>query len=506
MLDLDLWNRDVVDVYSFEFWIETYSKVQDLELVQEFVQTEDFLLYLKSRVNVHTFDTEDPEYPDHDYYFLTDDMLLLVEYSEEFRFPNELKYMIRNLYDKLGVENAYSLLFKLINDSFSILQEAQYNAKKERLRDFGFVDYYDALEATHDFISYKQIDNYITKKQAITANLDILSRNQSLHGSSLVSFDSDMENILQELSKVENEQRLQYLHFTFIRIINSTITLNDALKGGRVELTRIGKISRAYMELGLQKISTLRTFDEKESLFDVFDFFDLYRIGKSLINIEKNRIKKALKKTPFEDNDYEYFLGAWWGSFLENSDFDIPRVKTYGAALYSKDVLSLAAYDFWKVEVTTFKDSIPFMNSFFETFTALKSDGKLHDDFYLNYDVDNIDFESILISSFINFSLGHFSGTDVNRMGVTISELKEFFINFFMKKDEEYTLLPLAESKLKTQLDGFLREFGFDSIKGMDKYLYGVLSEHLSGYEFDTLGDEDFKHIGGPILLNSTKN
>jgi hypothetical protein len=66
--------------------------------------------------------------------------------------------------------------------------------------------------------------------------------------------------------------------------------------------------------------------------------------------------------------------------------------------------------------------------------------------------------------------------------------------------------LPLAESKLKTQLDAVLRKFGFDSIKGMDKYLYGVLSEHLSGYEFDTLGDDDFKHIGGPILLNLTKN
>jgi len=40
----------------------------------------------------------------------------------------------------------------------------------------------------------------------------------------------------------------------------------------------------------------------------------------------------------------------------------------------------------------------------------------------------------------------------------------------------------------------------------MDQYLYGVLSEHLSGYEFDTLAEDDFKHIGGPILLQVTAN
>ena len=59
-------------------------------------------------------------------------MLLLVEYSKEYRYPNELKYLIRNMYDKFGVENAYSLLFKLVNDSFAVIQERQYQEKKNR--------------------------------------------------------------------------------------------------------------------------------------------------------------------------------------------------------------------------------------------------------------------------------------------------------------------------------------------------------------------------------------
>ncbi len=507
MIDLDLWKKDQVDVYSFEYWIEVYSKVKDFDLVQDFVASEDFLLYLKSRVNIYTFDSEDPEYPDHDYYFLTDDTLLLIEYSEDFRYPNELKFMIRHLYDKMGVENAYSYLFKLVSDSFSELEENNYQTKKERLREFGFVDYYEALEKTHAFATHKQLERFINAKTSQTAHIEVTGQNQSLHSSALVSFDNEMENILKELALVKNEERLHFLHFTFIRLINSTITLHDALKGGRVELTRLGKTTRNYLELGLQKIKISKQLNAEESVFEQYDFFDLYQVGFSLIQIEKRKVIKSLKKTPFEENDYVYFLGAWWNSFLENMDFEIPKVKSFGAGLHAKEVKSLVIYDFFQNEVSLFTKSLPFINSFFQMFLKLKEEGKLHDDFYLNYDVENIDFESILISSFINFCLGHFSGNDVNKMGVTTSELKVFYQQFFTKVGEEYIIKPVKDTVLQQVIDDFIIKFGFKTIDNFSLYLYGVLSEHLSGYELDTLADEDFIHIGGPILLNSlTKN
>ena len=315
-----------------------------------------------------------------------------------------------------------------------------------------------------------------------------------------------MENLIKELNKVTDEKRLNFLHFTFIRMINSTIVIHDALKGGRVELTRIGKVTKSYLELGLQKVRDVKQYTETESVFVDFDFFDLYRIGKSLIEIEKNKIKKSLRKTPFENDDYEYFLGAWWTSFLEYADSEIPKMKSFGAGLHAQKISSLSTYQNWTTEVDLFRNSIPFINSFFEMFLNLKKEGKLHDSFYLNYEVENIDFEAILISSFINFSLGHFSGSDVNKMGVTISELKQFFNKFFTKNDEEYILLPLTTDFVLKTVDEFIKKFGFKTIPAFEKYLYGVLSEHLSGYEFDTLDDEDFKHIGGPILLNFTKN
>ena len=59
----------------------------------------------------------------------------------------------------------------------------------------------------------------------------------------------------------------------------------------------------------------------------------------------------------------------------------------------------------------------------------IKADGLLNDQFYLNYEVDNIDFEAIMISSFINFAGGHFQESAAGKMGVTISELKTFYQN-----------------------------------------------------------------------------
>src|SRR5690606_26010468 len=71
MLDLDFWNKDVVDIEGMGRWVEAYSKCKEEKIVFEFAKSEDFLLYIKSRLSIHTFDVEEPEYPDHDYYFLT---------------------------------------------------------------------------------------------------------------------------------------------------------------------------------------------------------------------------------------------------------------------------------------------------------------------------------------------------------------------------------------------------------------------------------------------------
>lgn len=500
LVDLDFWNKDVVDVNSFEYWIEVYALNKETELTYEFVISDDFLLYLKSRVNIHTFDSEDPMYPDHDYYFLTDDNLLLVEYGEDFRYPNELKYLIRNLYDVLGVEGAYSKLFKLVNDSFSIIQEKSYQEKKERLRDYGFVDYFEAKESLYPFATYPQINRFIDEKKTATGNIDTNSQNQTLHSSALIGFNSGVENISKELELLDDEKRETYLQFNFVRMINSTVTVEDALRKGRVELSRVTKKAKVLTDLGVQYIRNYLgdKINNEQSVFSSFDFVDLNKIGASLFHIVKNKVKKNLSKSSFDKDENEYFLGVWWTSFLENTFLDIPKTKSFGAGLHTMEVSSMESFLFWKSEANTFCELIPYIEKFFQTLNELKNNAGINDDYYLNYEVKDIDFESILISSFINFSNLEGKIDAQNRMGISVKELKLFINNNFRKINDEYVI----NSEDSLMINDYLEKYGLDSVKEMDHYLYGILCEHLSGYEFDTLAQEDFEHVGGPILLN----
>src|SRR5690606_36823121 len=150
---------------------------------------------------------EDPLYPDSDNYFLTEDNLLLIEYPEDFTLVQELKEMVKLLYSGMGVEYAYSFLFKMVVDSYQIMEENSYEEKVERLRDFGFVEHFQALEYNAPFFQMEQLDHFINTKKAATGALDSLSSFQSLHASSLTSYQAGMDKIKEALSRIQDEKR-----------------------------------------------------------------------------------------------------------------------------------------------------------------------------------------------------------------------------------------------------------------------------------------------------------
>lgn len=497
--DIELWNRDTIDPDAALRWIEIYAKCPDEEVTLEFLKSEDFLLSLKSQFNIYTFDSEDPQYPDHDNYFLTDDTLLLVEYKDDFQYATELKELIRKLYADVGVENAYSYLFKMVVDSYMIMEEESYQEKIDRLRDFGFVDYYDALEYEVSFNDVIVLDHFIKNKMASTPKLDSLSSNQALHASSLVSYQTGLDSIRDALLKVNNPIREQFLQFSFVRLVNAKMTLADALKSGSLMMSKVGAKTKAAIELGFSYLE-----GSEENIFKKFDFIDLYRIGNSLIEINKKKIKKAISKNYFESSEYDYFVGQYWGQFIDASEEEVAKFKIDG----STPAIEINSYEVlrkWEQQIETFSNLVPFMLTFFQGILKLKEDNLLQDQFYLNYEVDSIDFEALIISSFINFSLGNL-GSENAKMGVKVSELKKFYQKFFKKHGEEYLLKSFEDSELHPAIESFCSQFGLSTVSRIENYLYQILVEQLNGYEIDSLDAEEFKHIGGPILLNENLN
>ena len=503
--DVDLWKKDALDPEAAFEWMEIYSKCPSDEVIYEYVTSEDFLLSLKNQFTVQTFDAEDPMYPEGNNYFLTEDNQLLIEYPEDFTMVNELKEFIRRIYGEMGVENAYAFLFKMVVDSYPIMEENLYQEKIERLRDYGFVDYYEAMGMDTAFASEKQIDDFIKSRRGVTGVLDPISANQSLHATSLISYQSGLDELKDALDSIKDETRQQFLHFNFIRLVNGRMAIEDALKNGSTAMGRVGNQTKQCLELGFEY--TLSRFKSTggKTIFDVFDFVDLYRVGHSLLELQKKHMKKSMAETEFDEDEATYFLGMYWNSFLDNSHEELARYKFDGSSK-ALEIRSLESYNLWKSAVATFVESLPYIQSFYVNLQKLKAEGILNDEFYLNYEVGNIDFEAIMISSFVNYVGGYYEGHKNGKMGVTLSELKSFYHTFFTKNGEEYLIKGEEDPALREKTILFVEKFGLTEVPAFEKYLYQIMVEQLNGYEIDNMSEEDFAHVGGPIILNTTRN
>ncbi len=488
-LDIDLWTKDEIDIENFTFWLDAYDLVKVDEVKKDFVTSEQFLLYLKSKFNVWTFDAEEPEYPEHDNYFLTDDNLLLFEFEEDYPHIEQVQALVKHLYYEIGVENAYTFLFKMVSDSFLTLQEEEYRMRKERLRDFGFVDYIDALEMENTFINLDFLNAFISKKKVVPVEIDEVSKNQNLHNSSLKSFKDHFKEVITELLAVADQNRLDYLQFNFVRLINGRLESTRALKKGSVAMNRAGAETKNIVLLGFHY---LKKQIGAELVFLKFDFTELYKIGNSLLMFQLKALKKALQANGFEA-DKESFLGDYWVSFLDES-FDSP-------VTFKGPITELDQYEEWGYQVKTLIELLPFAKKFNETYIDLKNEGKIQDSFYLNYTIEVIDFEALILSSFANHFLGSFDQHNINKMGLTIDEFKSFALKV-VGTEGKFILTP----ELYQKIQKFIETYGLKNVFNVHNYLQNILKASLEGYEFEFMSDEDFKHVGGPIILSVYKH
>ncbi|MBT5095161.1 MAG: hypothetical protein HOM21_12990, partial [Halobacteriovoraceae bacterium] len=142
-------------------------------------------------------------------------------------------------------------------------------------------------------------------------------------------------------------------------------------------------------------------------------------------------------------------------------------------------------------------DLIPFASKFYQVFEKLKSTGHLQDSYYLNYKVDEIDLETILLNSYANYLLGNIGEKYSSKMGLDLDEFKKF-TSIVLTQDGKAI-------KKQDKLDLFLKEFGLEKIRDFSTYLEFLLEHHLTGYDYSNLTFEEYKHVGGPIILATLK-
>ncbi|MCR9205881.1 MAG: DUF6178 family protein, partial [Halobacteriovoraceae bacterium] len=506
--DIDLWYRDELEPDQFDFWIQSFAQVMDDDVRGEFSTGVSFLMYLKGRFNIWTFDHDDPQYPDHDNYFLTDDGLLLFEFHEDVAFIAEVRALIRELYAQMGVENAYTWLFKMVSEGVVSLIEDEYQQKIGRLNDAGFVDYYDALEIDNPFINRAIMENKLKKKEKISVGVSTFSKNQILPAKALTPFKESFNTLEEEIAKVEDEKRMAYLRFNFLRLVNSNVVLRGSFRDGAIAISRAGEKTRNSLLLGYdylihyalpQGIVTLP--EDEGTLFDHFDFQELFRIGNSLIRFLQGDLKKALRQNKLEDA--EAFLGRSLNEFIDHT-LDVPPKACLDPEAKAESILDYQIFTRWDNRGRFIITFLPFVSKLYESFKPLKLEGLIQDHFYTNYKVDDIDVEAVLISSFANMLLVE-KGllkqevVDQGKLGLTILEFKSF-CQLCLNSEG------LLKSDLVKQLSGFKKGFGFESLEGFDEYFLDLLRSQIVGYDYENLSEDDFAHVGGPIILKGVKD
>jgi len=493
-LDIDLWSKDELDVDSFSRWPKVYRMCQNEDIIYEFVNSEEFLLFIKGRFNVYTFDVEEPIYPDHDNYFLTDDNLLLFEFDEENDIVDDVQFLIRQLYGKEGVEHAYTKLFKVVSDSFSMFQEEEYRLKKGRLEDYGLVDYYDSLAIYVPYASLSHMDHFIKNIKMSTGSIDTVSVIQTLHQSCLVAYREIAESILEELGKVTSDKRKEFLQFNFLKLVNASLAFNDSLKTGAVAMTRVGKDTRGLIELGFDYIRYKKNNLSNESLFEYFNFIDLFKIGLTLTKDLQKDLKKALRLSGF-DNEHDVFLGDYWNNFLNNTlDGNITISKKNTNVILNKyQDLKLVGE-----KTKTLVMLLPYIKEFYKNFKVLKDENRLMDAYYYNYKVEDIDFEAIIISSFANYMLGLKNTNDQPKLGLSLPEFKTWAKLISNPEGG----LNKTTTVLKDAIVKFQKEYGLFQVYKFSAYFEEILANHMDGYDFAKLNDPDYKFIGGAIIFS----
>ena len=466
-LDLDLWRKDDLNSQEFAFWIDVYHRVSSWELKLQFLQSEQFALYFKGVMNVSTFDEEEPQYPAHNNFFLTDDHLLLIEYGESFSFVDELQALLSVFYSHLGVEEAYAHLFKITVDSFPIFQEEQYRLKKDRLRDYGLIDYYDALEMLAPMGTMARIKNFIACKKQTKGSIDSELKNQVPPQQMLAAYRQGFTSIRKEVAKVEDRERIDFLHFNFLRLISASLALEEA-----------SKKTRDLLSLGLDYLKSVRHFEG--SAFDLFDFVEVYRIGRSLIHSHSSLLERSLAKNGMNSPQKEAFIGRYLQSILEDSA-----------------PLDLKGFERWSSDLKLLIDLLPFIARFYQSYERIVGQGLLQDNYYLNYRVAEIDFEALILSNLINFDLGHYDSRDHQpKIGLSVSELKTFSKKYFYQEKPHQ----LKRDQMQPTVQQFLDNFGPQQIANIDHYLFQLLDDHLAGHDFWGMPEQEFAHVGGPII------
>jgi hypothetical protein len=506
LMDMTLWASDSLLRDRIDFWLRAFQDQATLEAKEELVKSDIFPILLQEIASIYSFDVKDPEYPDHDHFFTTEDDLLLFEVSQKVEDITVVKELIKVFYYCYGPEKAYFLLSQSISDSHLSLVEEQFNLKNDRLKEKGLPSDHEVIEKFSPFFKVSFIDQFIRKKLKSP-----MCANKRDDFYCAQDFKGDEESLFPAIEKdllSLDERTRDFLKFDFINLLNASQLYQSMLRYESLEsksyeyIVFCFRLAQDYIkELGLNKDGKLI------NVFSFFNFSDLFKVGRSLTLCVQKDLFQLVEKSK-KNKRFDHF-GSELKSLLNYSLANVPRMKAVYVEGEDASVDFISPVD--KNTLDKFKDYTSFLKTLILIQDNLGAiDEKIKS---LNYNINEIDFEVFLITSLIHFYHYKNLPTKINALS------KEVFLNFIKtffekSKDTSGDELNIYSLRDDSSLDEEISLFVFEVLKILnckfDKssqnvskvmiYLKLILAENLNGYAFFHLDSSEWKHVGGILL------
>lgn len=470
-----VWNRDEISLLEVEAYINELQNIvpsllsnkdasKEQQVLEEFLQSEDFLLYLKAKYTISTFDPEFPDYPEHDHYFLTEDQSFIFIYeldlaSEEIDLSVD-RALLKSFYMIHGVEQAFQLLSQVIGESFMQQQELGHESTQKMNQELGWPNYYESLEVMAVYQS----------ESAIRSRTSAIKKSLRQIGTTDIE-DLPMKYFYKTLS----------YYWVGTGLLKHRRASSDALLASVQFVSACIKVGRECAESW-----------EDIVLNDFYNYFELFKIGHSWYQLIKKDIAKATS-TLEQRGKSSNFLGPNFYESVHIFTQESWEIKT-------KDLASFSFSSWWD-HYHWIKEFLSLALPLSAQFNEHVQEFQIREELYVNYRVEEITIEEFFINSIMKFSLDKQKLEKLKGFGLWREEFEDFLKLVRMPSSK----LQFEPSKLYPFFENYIAECKLSASKGWKLYFQQIFDYHLADLEYDSLKDEDFAHVGGVVLFHIKK-
>lgn len=465
ILDVFCWNKDEFSVEGFADLLPQIVKSIQGNPAAAFTlfNSYEFHLFLKAKYDFYPFDQEEANYPEDDNYFLSKDFSHVIHFQDNERTSADLEEILDLILQVVGSEYFISKLQISAGDSYQMLMEEAYIAKNSRLASSGYPSYEEALEW--------QVPLLVTRppeRVGLIVNIsnegkqDLLKTNSTHNGKSSQNTSYDLLKTLQAIfefkkSNLNSDQEI------------TEVLLKDSLQ----ELLYFVRLAKDFMK-------------KEHKVKQLEDYKYLYRLGRTLFN-EQKKLVLEIKKSCFNYSFNWSFLGETINNITDDVLLLTRSIWNNHRSIYG--IGTVEGFNRADQLLSFIQGNLSFIDSYHKKFQNCFILSKKT---LVNFKVEDISFEVLLLTDFLNYTLDSKSSDD---LVVTKNNLSRFV--------QDWKQLDIASKEL--QMYNFLKKCNLSldkmQIDTFKLFMSHLISSEIMELDFDSLCNEDYQHVGSVVLV-----